>query len=54
MTYPKADQRRKTLRKEALERQKKWDELSSQQQLLELDKRPGESKKQRAKIQKKL
>jgi hypothetical protein len=37
-------------RAEAVERQSAWANLSPKQQLAELDRRPGESKKQRARI----
>jgi len=37
-------------RSEAAVRQQEWANLSLKQQLAELDKRPGECKKQRAKI----
>lgn len=41
-------------RAEATERQAEWSALSPKQQLSELDKRPGDSKKQRARIQAKM
>ncbi len=50
-SYPKTlkgNQSRK--REEAQERQNHWANLSPKQQLIELDKRPGECRKQRARI----
>jgi hypothetical protein len=38
-------------REEGEARNEKWQKLTPSQQLQELDQRPGESKKQRAKIQ---
>lgn len=44
---------RKSLRrKEAVERQEAWAKLPVEEKLAVLDKRPGESKKQRAKLAK--
>jgi len=45
------EQRKERLRAEAAERQKAWDALSPSAQLKLLQTRPGESKKQRAKIE---
>jgi hypothetical protein len=38
-------------RKEAMERQEAWSKLTPEQQLKALDSRPGESKRQRARLQ---
>lgn len=51
-TYPRTLKGNNTRKRtEATERQKEWAKLNPKQQLAELDKRPGESKKQRARIQ---
>lgn len=41
-------------RQEGEARNEKWQKLTPHQQLQELDQRPGESKRQRAKIQEKI
>lgn len=49
--FPRNRQRKQ---KEAKERQVEWDSLSLEKKLKELDKRPGESKKEKAKLKVRL